>query len=174
MCPDSGHAERESDPDARTDPGGADPGGADPGGADPAGAAAIARGVLRLLLDMGFSPALEVTLDNGRRADVLAVDRKGRLAIVEVKSSIADFQSDRKWPDYLDHCDLFYFAVDTAFPAALIPESCGLIVADGYGAAVLRQAVPDRLGPARRRNVTLRLARTAAERMARQILPLAP
>ncbi len=155
MCPESGHAIREADSAFR-------------------GAEAIARGVLRLLLDLGFSPALEITLDNGRRADVLAVDRKGQLAIVEVKSSVADFQSDRKWPDYLDHCDLFYFAVDRDFPAALIPDSCGLMIADSYGAAILRAAEPRRMPPARRRAVTLRLARTAAERTARQVLPLAP
>ncbi|MEQ8343935.1 MAG: MmcB family DNA repair protein [Sneathiellaceae bacterium] len=155
MCPESGHAFRES-------------------GLPLQGAEAIVRGTLRLLLEMGFSPAPEVILDNGRRADLLAVDRKGSLLIVEVKSSVADFQSDRKWPDYLPHCDSFYFAVDTAFPAALIPESCGLMVADAYGAAIVRPALEQRLGPARRRAVTLRLARTAADRMARQILPLAP
>lgn len=140
-----------------------------------AGAAAITRGALRLLLDLGFSAAPEVVLQDGRRADLLAVDRKGCLLIVEVKSSVADFQSDRKWRDYLAHCDRFFFAVDAAFPAALIPEDCGLMVADAYGAAILREAPERRLPPARRRDVTLRLARTAADRMARQMLaPLRP
>lgn len=155
MCAESGHAFRES-------------------GLALQGAAAIARGTIRLLLEMGSSPVLEVTLDNGRRADLLAVDRRGSLLIVEVKSSVADFQSDRKWPDYLPHCDSFYFSVAPDFPAALIPESCGLMVADAYGGVIVRPALEQRLSPARRRAVTLRLARTAAERLARQILPLAP
>jgi len=137
-------------------------------------AEAITRGALRLLLDLGYSPAVEVTLANGRRADILAVDRAGELLIVEVKSSIPDFQGDRKWPDYLAYCDRFYFAVDAAFPAGLIPESCGLMVADAYGAAILRPAVAQPLAAARRKAVTLRLARTAADRIARQMLPFTP
>lgn len=138
------------------------------------GAAAITRGALRLLQDLGYSAAPEVTLQDGRRADLLAVDRKGGLLIVEVKSSVADFQSDRKWPDYLAHCDRFFFAVDADFPTDLIPQDCGLMVADAYGAAILRASPEQRLAPARRKDVTLRLARTAADRIARLMLPLSP
>lgn len=158
-------------------PPGVSPGTAAPSAGEPepvTGAAAIARGTLRLLLDLGYSPATEVTLANGRRADILAVGRSGELVIVEVKSSIPDFQNDRKWPEYLPFCDRFFFAVDTAFPSGLIPESCGLVVADGYGAAILREAVPAPLAAARRKAVTLRLARIAAERLARQMLPFPP
>lgn len=138
------------------------------------GAAAITRGTLRLLLDLGYCPATEITLANGRRVDILAVGRAGELTIVEVKASVPDFQSDRKWPEYLPFCDRFYFAVDAAFPTGLIPESCGLMVADGYGAAILREAAAAPLAAARRKAVTLRLARIAAERLARQMLPFPP
>ena len=41
----------------------------------------------------------EVTLANGRRADVLAIGRNGEIWIVEIKSSIADFRADQKWPE---------------------------------------------------------------------------
>jgi hypothetical protein len=86
---------------------------------------------------------------------------------VEVKSGVADFRADTKWPDYLDWCDRFYFAVDSAFPAELIPRNVGLIVADAFGGAVVRDAPPDPLAAARRKALTLRFARAAALRLER-------
>lgn len=125
---------------------------------------ALTRGVIRLFVDMGFSPLCEFRLVNGRRADVAALDRKGRLVIAEVKSCRADFDVDDKWPEYLDYCDQFYFAVDPAFPQEILPSSEGLIIADEYGAAISRLAEERPLIAARRKAVTLRFARQAAQR----------
>ncbi|PWC53066.1 MmcB family DNA repair protein [Azospirillum sp. TSO22-1] len=131
------------------------------------GAAAICRGVRRALWQRGFSSLTEFRLANGRRADVLAVDEAGRVVIVEAKSCVADFRADQKWPEYRDWCDAFFFAVDEAFPAELIPEDCGLMVADSFGAAVLREAPESRLAPARRKALLLRTALVAAARLHR-------
>jgi hypothetical protein len=103
---------------------------------------------------------------NGRRADVVGIDRAGRLAIAEIKSCQADFDADGKWSDYLPFCDLFYFAVADDFPRAILPEGEGLIIADGFGGAVVRDSVERPLAAARRKAVTLRFARQAAARMA--------
>lgn len=131
------------------------------------GAAAITRGVRRALAQRGFASVTEFRLNGGRRADVLAVDADGAVVIVEVKSSVADFRSDRKWPEYRPWCDRFFFAVDEAFPADLIPAGCGLMVADAFGAAVVRDAPEERLSPARRKALVLRVALTAAARLHR-------
>lgn len=48
----------------------------------------------------------------GRRADVLAINACSKITIVEVKSSVSDFNVDNKWPDYLKACDSFYFCSD--------------------------------------------------------------
>ena len=125
---------------------------------------ALTRGVTRLFIDLGLSPLCEFRLANGRRADVAGLDRKGKLIIAEVKSCRADFEVDLKWPDYRDYCDQFYFAVDTDFPRALLPEDEGLIIADEYGAAISRAAEDRPLNAARRKAVTLRFARQAAAR----------
>lgn len=136
------------------------------------GAAAICRGVRRALLQRGFASLTEFRLANGRRVDVLAVDEAGTVLIVEVKSGVADFRTDQKWPEYRDWCDAFYFAVDEAFPVGLIPEACGLMVADSFGAAVLREAPESRLAPARRKALVLRAALVAAARLHRVEDPL--
>ena len=131
----------------------------------------LARGIARLFEDMGCAAIAEFPLANGRRVDVIALDGQGTTSIVEIKSSVQDFRSDAKWREYLDFCDRFYFAVPTGFPTTLIPEECGLIVADGFAAAVLRNAPPVSLAPARRRVLTLRFALAAATRLRRHLDP---
>lgn len=134
-------------------------------------AADVARGTGRLLGDMGFSTVPEVTLGNGRRADLLGVNAQGRLALVEIKVSVADLRADDKWPEYLDYADQFWFAVPLGFPLDVLglpafqPERCGLIVADRYQAACLRPAPSHKMAPARRSATTLLLARRAADRL---------
>jgi len=127
---------------------------------------ALARGVSRVMRDHGLASILETPLANGRRADIMALSPHGEIWIVETKSGLADFAVDSKWPDYIPYCDRFFFGVTEDFPQALIPEDAGLIVADGFGGAVLRMAPLRPLAPARRKAVTLLFARLAAQRVA--------
>lgn len=131
----------------------------------------LARGVCRALEQLGFASLLEFPLASGRRADILALGRGGELAIVEIKSSVADFRADRKWTEYRDFADRFYFAVPKIFPIALIPEDCGLIVADAFAASLIREGSLHVLAPGRRRAVTLRFALAAAARLRRHLDP---
>ena len=136
----------------------------------------IARGVVRLLCRHDLFAIPEVPLPNGRRADLMAIDAHGQLSIVEIKVSKADLLGDGKWADYLDYCDRFYWAVPPALAPLLdddrfLPASAGLIVADRYDAAMMREAVPALLAPARRKAEWLRFARRAARRLAAQVDP---
>ncbi len=134
-------------------------------GRQSAAALTIQRGASRLLRQYGLTPVPEVTLPNGRRADLLAIGRKGEIWIVEIKSSVIDFQVDRKWPDYLSYCDRLFFAVGPDFPLTLLPEQTGHIVADAYGGTLLREAPETRLAAPIRKALTLQLARLAAGRL---------
>jgi hypothetical protein len=131
----------------------------------------VARGVIRLLGHMGFACLTEFSLNNGRRADVAGLDGKGRFVLVEIKVSVADFRSDQKWPEYLGHADLFFFAVPDSFPHAMVSAAldaqaphAGLMLCNGFEAAVVREAQPQSVAPARRKSETLRFARVAAWR----------
>ncbi len=139
--------------------------------AEPNGAALLARGVCRALDQLGYQSLVEFPLVSGRRADILALGKAGDLVIIEIKSSLADFRADRKWTAYRDFSDRLYFAVPNDFPRALIPEHCGLLVADSYGAALLRDGAATPLNPSRRRALTLRFARIAAARLRRHLDP---
>ncbi len=128
-------------------------------------ASAIARGTLRLLLAHGFRGLTEVALPNGRRADIMAVSDTAEIWIVEIKSSVADFRVDQKWPDYRDFCDRLLFAVMPDFPREILPETCGLIVADRYAGEIIRAAPEHKLSAARRKAMILTLARLGAARV---------
>jgi hypothetical protein len=127
----------------------------------------IARGVRRLLRARGFSSLSELSLTDGRRADIAAVNGEGEVLIVEIKSSPADFRADRKWRDYVACCDRLYFAISEHTPSELMPLEAGLIVADPYGAEILREAQIRRMAPASRRALLLRFAQAAADRLHR-------
>lgn len=130
-------------------------------------AADIVRGVQRMLADLGWASLTEVTLANGRRADVMAVSAQGEILVLEVKSCLQDFASDQKWPEYGPYCDQFYFAVDCDFPQDRLPPDEGLVVADAFGGAILRPAARRKLASPRRRVLTLGFARLAAARLLR-------
>ena len=139
-------------------------------------AAEVARGVTRLFCRQDRFAICEMPLPNGRRADLMAIDPKGELTIVEIKVAKADLVGDGKWTDYLDYCDRFFWAVPPNLAHLLeqerfLPGDAGLIVADRYDAAVVRHAAHRPLAPARRKAELLRFARRAARRLAAQIDP---
>ena len=143
----------------------------------PLAARDVARGVARLFFRQDSYALCEVPLVNGRRADLMAIDAKGCITIVEIKVAMADLRGDAKWRDYLDFCDRFYWAVPPGPLAAAVEEPCfwpegtGAIVADRYDAAILREAAHVALAPARRKAETLRFARRAARRLAGDLDP---
>ena len=126
----------------------------------------VTRGAWRLLGALGVAAAPEVCLPNGRRADLMGLGPKGQIVIVEVKSGLEDFRTDAKWHEYGPYCDQFYFAVAPEFPKAILPDEPGLIVADGFGGAVVRDPPTAPLAPARRKALTLSFARLTAMRAA--------
>ena len=128
-------------------------------------AAEVARGVSRLLIQEGYSPILEFTLPNGRRLDVAAIGPGGEMLGVEIKVALADLRGDGKWPEYLEYCDLFYFAIPPDFPPEHVPSETGLIVADRYGGAIVKPAQTQTLHASRRKAVTISFAKVAAERL---------
>lgn len=133
-------------------------------------ARAVARGIGRLFARNDIWCLPEMPLRSGRRADLMGVDAKGHVIIVEIKVSRADLLGDGKWPDYLDHCDRFFWGLHPDLDRACMetpafrPEACGLIVADGYDAEILRPAPTLPLAPARRKAEIERLARAALRR----------
>jgi len=135
------------------------------------GAPAVARGVSRLFLRNQIMVQPEVSLRNNRRADLMGLTIKGEIIIVEIKCSRADLLGDQKWPEYLEYCDRFFWAVPAGFDIgplhsdAFMPERAGLIIADAYDAEIARPAALVPVAPSRRKTETQRLARLAMRRL---------
>ncbi len=125
----------------------------------------VARGVGRLLRAQGFAVVSELSLATGRRADIVGLGPGGDLWIVEIKSSIEDFRVDQKWPDYRFSCDRLFFATHGEVPIDIFPEDAGLILADNFGGAVIREAPEHRLAGATRKAMLVRFAQAAAHRL---------
>ncbi|MFM5931574.1 MAG: MmcB family DNA repair protein [Novosphingobium sp.] len=141
-----------------------------PQAAEERAALAVARGICRLFARNDIWCLPEMPLRSGRRADLMGIDAKGRVIIVEIKVSRADLMGDGKWTDYLDHCDRFYWGLSHHLDRAcmetdaFLPDRCGLIVADGYDAEFLRPAPDLALNAARRKAEVERLARASLRR----------
>ena len=134
-------------------------------------AADVVRGTVRMLLRHDLVAMAEVPLDGGRRADLMALDSRGNIVIVEIKVSRADLLGDAKWTDYLGCCDRFYWAIPAGFDArpldsqAFLPARTGVIIADRYDAAIVREAHTEPLGAAARRRNILAFGRRAGRRL---------
>src|SRR3954463_6098856 len=134
-------------------------------------ALAIARGTARLLRALGFSCISELPLPSGRRADLVALNERGEIWIVEIKSSVEDLRADQKWQEYRAHCDRLFFAFTQDLPCEIFPSDTGLIVADAYGAHLHCEAPEHRLAAPTRKLMTVRFALAAAQRINRLVDP---
>ncbi len=126
----------------------------------------LGRGVCRMLLSHGIVPIEEFVPTRGLRVDVMGLGPKGEIWVIECKSSRADFAADSKWEGYLEWCDRYFWAVDSAFPTEMLPDDSGLIIADAYGGEIVRMAPEDRLAGARRKALVQKFATHAARRLA--------
>ncbi|MGB3489215.1 MAG: MmcB family DNA repair protein [Xanthobacteraceae bacterium] len=134
-------------------------------------ALAVARGTSRWLGSLGFSCISELPLPSGRRADLVALNGRGDLWIIEIKSSVEDLRADHKWQDYRAHCDRLFFAFPQDLPCEIFPAETGLIVADAYGAHLHCEAPEHRLPAPTRKLMTVRFGMAAAQRINRLIDP---
>jgi hypothetical protein len=134
-------------------------------------ALAIARGTARLLHTLGFACVSELSLPSGRRADLVAINERNEIWIVEIKSSLEDLRADQKWPEYRAHCDRLFFAFLQDLPREIFPEETGLIIADAYGAHLERPAPEHRMPAPTRKSMTVRFAMAAAQRINRLVDP---
>ena len=134
-------------------------------------ALSIARGTARLLRSLGFACVSELPLPSGRRADIVAINERGEIWIIEIKSSVEDLRADQKWPEYRAHCDRLFFAFTQDLSCEIFPPDTGLIVADAYGAHMHCSAPEHRLPAPTRKLMTVRFAMAAAQRFNRLLDP---
>ena len=132
----------------------------------------IARGVMRHFSQMGLPSLSEYSPVRGLRVDVIVLAPSDEIWIVECKSSKIDFKSDKKWQNYLEWCDRYFWAVDSDFPKDILPFDTGLIIADSYDAQILRESPLNKLPATRRKKIVRSMASTACYRLAAYADPI--
>ena len=125
----------------------------------------IARGVMRHFAQIGMHSLSEFSPARGLRVDIITLGMSDEIWIVECKSGQSDFKSDKKWQNYLDWCDRYFWAVDGKFPIDILPSDTGVIIADAYDASILREAPLNKLPAARRKKITKSIAIFACNRL---------
>ena len=131
----------------------------------------IARGAMRHFDQIGLSSLSEFSPIKGLRVDIITLGMSNEIWIIECKSGQSDFKSDRKWHNYLDWCDRYFWAVDANFPIDILPINTGIIIADAYDASILREAPLNKLSPARQKKVIKSIAKSACNRLLTHIDP---
>ncbi len=134
-------------------------------------AAELQRGVCRAFRALGLSVVTELAAGQWaprRRGRAVAGGRRADRRDQILPARLPD---RRKWQDYLAFCDRLYFAVSADFPREVIPHEAGLILADRYGAELVREGLMERLTAARRKAMMLCFARAAALRLQRHLDP---
>tara|TARA_B100001057_G_C22240124_1_gene715427 strand:- start:9 stop:443 length:435 start_codon:yes stop_codon:yes gene_type:complete len=125
----------------------------------------IARGVIRHFAQIGLSSLSEFSPAKGLRVDIITLGMSNEIWIVECKSGQSDFKSDKKWQNYLEWCDRYFWAVDANFPIDILPTQTGLIIADAYDASIIREAPLNKLSPVRQRKIIKLMAASACNRL---------
>ena len=125
----------------------------------------IARGVMRHFAQIGLSSLSEFSPAKGLRVDIITLGMSNEIWIVECKSGQSDFKSDKKWQNYLEWCDRYFWAVDANFPIDILPTQTGVIIADAYDASILREAPLNKLSPVRQKKIIKSMAASACNRL---------
>ncbi len=100
------------------------------------------------------------------RADVVAMTMGAYFVIVEVKSSVADFRSDRKASSYLKYSNQTYFAMTAKVYSKVkdeIPKDFGVFVVSESSCKVVKKAMRRELDIETRLNLATRMAYRSAD-----------
>jgi hypothetical protein len=100
------------------------------------------------------------------RADVVAVNMRSEISIVEIKSSVADYRSDKKMLGYLKFCDKFYLGLAQEVYdkiCHLVPQGVGIFIIDGSTTWIKKRATSHSVDPETRLNLVTRMAFRSAD-----------
>ena len=125
----------------------------------------ITDAIARSYFGQGDGVLREFKLKNRRRVDLVIINEKGWIIIIEIKSSPADFLSDKKWGEYIDWADQFYFGVAHNFPISILPKEHGIITTDGFDVYQAQPSPIHKLNGSRRNNLICKMAKASMRRI---------
>ena len=125
----------------------------------------ITDAIARSYYEQGDGVLREFKLRVKRRVDLVTLNDEGLITIIEIKSSVSDFRSDKKWNEYIEWADQFYFGVGHNFPIEILPKEHGIITTDGFDTYKVQPSPVQKLNGARRNTLVRRLAKASMRRI---------
>ena len=125
----------------------------------------ITDAIARSYYGQGDGVLREFRLKVRRRVDLITMTDKGWITIIEIKSSPEDFCSDKKWGEYIDWADQFYFGVADNFPIDILPKQHGIIITDGFDCYETRPSPLNMLNGSRRNTLVRNMAKASMRRI---------
>ena len=125
----------------------------------------VTDAIARSYHEQGNGVLREFKLSVKRRVDLITISDKGWITIIEIKSSVADFRSDKKWNEYIEWADQFYFGVAHNFPIEILPKEHGIITTDGFDIHKAQPSPVQKLNGSRRNTLVRKLAKASMRRI---------
>ena len=126
---------------------------------------------MRFFSNKGYKVLTEFALPNKKRVDIIAINIKKQIVIVEVKSNQKKFKIDKKWKKYLNYCNYFYFSFNKYEKNIKLSKNIGIIQTNKTNAEVKKNASYTKMSKEEKNNLILNFALSAASKFHRLVDP---
>ena len=122
----------------------------------------ILQNTMRFLSNKGYQVISEFALPNKKRVDLIALNLKKDILIVEVKSNIKNLKNDKKWRKYLKYCNFFFFSFDNCQEVKNIKKNIGVIMANNKKTEIIKKPKYNKINLKKKNIIILKFALSAA------------
>ena len=131
----------------------------------------ILQKTMQLLISKGFKIITEFALPNKKRVDIIGINTKKEIVIVEVKSNKNNFKNDNKLKKYLKYCNYFYFSCNEEIKDICISKKVGIILYNSKNIEISRYSKYRKLSELIKNKIIYNFALSAASKFHRLVDP---
>ena len=131
----------------------------------------ILQKTMRFLSLKGYKVLSEFALPNKKRVDIIALNLKKEIIIVEVKSNKNGVRLDKKWKNYLNYCNYFYFACNDKLKNFNFSKNIGVIQKKFNAIKIIKKSKYKKLSQKKKNTLIFKIALSATSKFYRLINP---
>ena len=131
----------------------------------------ILQKTMQFLSLKGYKVLSEFALPNKKRVDIIAINLKRKIIIVEVKSNKKSLKYDKKWKNYVNYCNYFYFACNDKLKDFNFSENIGVIQNNSNNIKIIRKSKYKKLSENKKKQLIFKIALSATSKFHRLIDP---
>ena len=131
----------------------------------------ILRNTMRFLSNKGYKMITEFALPNKKRVDLIGINREKKVIIIEVKSNFMSIKKDKKWENYLNYCNLFYFALSEVPEKFKFKKKIGFIKSTRLETKIVKDCEYIKMKKLKKNKIIFNFAASAAYKFHRLVDP---